>query len=117
MLGATLPEIIWAAGVGSSPALAYVHGTATSNPVVTYDELRALSKVLGQELGVLNLAQKSVVGLLASHSIQTSIALIGVTTSGFTCVPLNPALAHGTIAASLKDAGASVLLVSVYVNF
>lgn len=114
MLGSTLPEVLWRNRVGSSPALAYAHGGGSSLILATYDNLRAASDTIKCTLQEYGLAQGSVVGLLACHELNTAIALIGVITSGFTCAPLNPASTHEAIVITLKDAGASILIVRVF---
>ena len=115
LLGATLPEVLWHNGVGSAPALVLAQGDGGRSPfsVVTYENLRITSKQLKENLEEIGLGATSVVGLLASHSLQTSIALVDLTTSGFACAPLNPALQSEGIVAALKDAGAEILIVSL----
>ena len=105
----TLTEAFDQIGARSSPAL--ISWQPGNNAVVTHGDLRKLCTTINLQISKFNLAPDSTVGLVASHSLETAIALVGISTSGYPCSPLNPSLSRELIISALKDAGAKLILV------
>lgn len=105
----TLAEVFERIEARSSPAL--ISCQPGENALVTHGELRELCATIKFQISKFSLAPGSAVGLVASHSLEIAIALVGVATSGYACAPVNPTLSSGLIASALKDAGVKLLLV------
>jgi acyl-coenzyme A synthetase/AMP-(fatty) acid ligase len=79
---------------------------------ISFGDLHQTCISLTEKLQLAGLVSGDVVGLVSPHSFDSAVALVGLTTSGLTCAPMDPATSIGRYKEILKETGAKLLLVS-----
>ena len=111
---ATLQQLLAA---GHGPALLLPAGALgrTHLSVMSHQALLKAGAAVAAQLCVLQLPRNAVVALVATHSAESVVAMVGVVAAGWACAPLNPATRSPTdLSFLLTDVKASVLLVRAW---
>ncbi|SHL87069.1 non-ribosomal peptide synthetase [Mucilaginibacter sp. OK098] len=100
--------------------LAVVKGVANENPdkiafeydglLLTYGELEIESENFARRLLAMNLVSGDRVGVIATRSIRTLSAILGVMKAGGVYIPVDPEYPRERISYMLKDSGAALLI-------
>ena len=82
---------------------------------MSHEALLEAGAAVAAQLCELQLHRNAVVALVATHSAESVVAMVGVVAAGWACAPLNPATrSPADLSFFLTDVKASVLLVRVW---
>ncbi|WP_270344351.1 amino acid adenylation domain-containing protein, partial [Bacillus mobilis] len=84
--------------------------------ILTYQELNKKSNQLASYLKEMGVKRESIVGIMASHSIELVIAILGVIKAGGAYLPIDPDYPVERINFMLEDSGSTMLLTNFVVG-
>ncbi|WBW96384.1 amino acid adenylation domain-containing protein [Oceanirhabdus sp. W0125-5] len=86
------------------------------NENLTYRELNKRVNQMAQYLRKNHVAKGSIVGIMANHSIELVIGILGVMRAGGAYIPIDPAYPTERIMYMLEDSGTSLLLTNISIS-